>query len=95
MKYGDKTSELYYDISDMFIRIGNYFTCLNYRNRYIESERKRAILQDELIEKIDNFKKLNRKCNSLQREIDNMVKAYDFDSVFDAMLGENDPEETP
>ena len=95
MNYGDEMSELYYDISDMFCRMGNYFTHLNYRNRYFESERKLNILRDELIDKIDNIKKLRTKSMRLQSEIDNMVKhasAY-LDADFESMLGEDDAED--
>ena len=67
----------------------------NQKDLYAELKRKYDISHDMLVEERDKSRKLLAICNSLQSEIDNMVKAYDFDSDFDAMLGEDDPEEIP
>ena len=67
----------------------------NQKDLYAELKRKYDISHDMLVEERDKSRKLIARCNSLQSEIDNMVKAYDFDSDFDAMLGEDDPEEIP
>lgn len=62
----------------------------DYFARWCELKRAYDLMQAKLTEEWEKNQLLSIKCQSLQREIDSMVKTYDFNNYLDSVIGEGD-----